>query len=103
MALLYCSRHSYSVVKDNPQFDANRCRPFCCDVTSDSLTSYVAEFTIDMATMIFCLSAIHPSKMVAVLQNIHTVSDTAFSKQLEIYFTHYENILLLMFFMLLEL
>ena len=63
-----------SFVKDNPQFDTNRCHAFCCDVTSDNLTSYLAESSVDIATIIYCLSAIHPSKMVAVLQNIYTVS-----------------------------
>jgi len=62
-------------VKENPQFDGNRCHPFCCDVTSDSLTNYVAEASADLATVIFCLSAIHPSKMVAVLENIYSVSE----------------------------
>lgn len=67
------SPRAIQFVKENPQFDANRCHPFCCDVTSDSLTSYVAEASADLATVIFCLSAIHPSKMVAVLENIYSV------------------------------
>jgi len=70
-------------MKDNPQFNASRCHPFCCDVTSDSLTNYLTESTADIATIIFCLSAIHPSKMVAVLQNIYTVSDTAFNEYIQ--------------------
>jgi len=70
-------------VKDNPQFDASRCHPFCCDVTADSLTSYIAESAADIATIIFCLSAIHPGKMVAVLQNVSTVSHTASSKHIQ--------------------
>ena len=70
-------------MKDNPQFDASRCHPFCCDVTADSLTSYIAESAADIATIIFCLSAIHPGKMVAVLENVYTVSDTALSKHIQ--------------------
>jgi len=68
--LLFCY-----LVKENPQFDANRCHPFCCDVTSDSLTNYFAEASANLATVIFCLSAIHPNKMVAVLENIYSVSE----------------------------
>ena len=63
------------LLKENPQFDANRCQPFCCDVTSDCLTNYLAESSADLATVIFCLSAVHPNKMVAVLENIHSVSE----------------------------
>ena len=66
-------------LKENPQFDANRCHPFCCDVTSDCLTNYLAEASADLATVIFCLSAIHPNKMVAVLENIYSVSEILFS------------------------
>jgi len=61
------------LMKDNAQFNASRCHAFCCDVVSDCL-SHVMETTVDIATIIFCLSAIHPSKMIAVLQNIYSVS-----------------------------
>ena len=43
---------------------------FQCDLTSDNLLSHVPECSVDIATLVFVLSAIHPDKMLAVLQNI---------------------------------
>ena len=43
---------------------------FQCDLTSDNLLSHVPECSVDIATLVFVLSAVHPDKMLAVLQNI---------------------------------
>ena len=43
---------------------------FQCDLTRDALVSHVPECSVDIATLVFVLSAIHPDKILAVLQNI---------------------------------
>ena len=43
---------------------------FHCDLTADSLESHLSKCSVDIATLVFVLSAIHPDKMLAVLQNI---------------------------------
>ena len=43
---------------------------FQCDLTVDSLLAHVSECSVHIATLVFVLSAIHPDKMLAVLQNI---------------------------------
>jgi methyltransferase-like protein 6 len=54
-------------------FDSNRCHPFCCDVVNESLENVVPSSSVDIATLIFCLSAIHPDKMATALLNIYKV------------------------------
>ena len=46
-----------------------------CDLTVDTLESHIPQFSVDMATLVFVLSAIHPDKMLAVLQNIILVKN----------------------------
>lgn len=67
------SPRAVQFVKDNEQFDADRCSAFCCDVTSEPLDQHVPASSVDFATLIFCLSAIHPDKMVPALVNICTI------------------------------
>ena len=43
---------------------------FHCDLTEDSLKSHLSKCNVDIVTLVFVLSAIHPDKMLAVLQNI---------------------------------
>ena len=48
---------------------------FQCDLTVDTLESHIPQRSVDIATLVFVLSAIHPDKMVAVLQNIIKVKN----------------------------
>lgn len=48
---------------------------FQCDLTVDTLESHIPQCSVDIATLVFVLSAIHPDKMVAVLQNIIKVKN----------------------------
>ena len=59
--------------QDHPQFDSCRCVVFHCDITKDDLIVNVPPSSVDVVSVIFVLSAIHPDKMVQVLRNIHTV------------------------------
>lgn len=60
-------------MQENKLYNSDICEAFVCDVTKEELVNYIAPDSIDIATMIFVLSAIHPNKMVDVLKNIHKV------------------------------
>ena len=47
---------------------------FQCDLTGEDLLEHVPPESVDVAMLIFVLSAVHPEKMHLVLQNIHKVS-----------------------------
>lgn len=66
------------VCQQNPLYCPERCCAFQCDLTKDDLRENVPEATVDVVTLIFVLSAVHPDKMKLVLQNISRVrADTA--------------------------
>lgn len=48
---------------------------FQCDLTVDTLEPHIPQYSVDIATLVFVLSAIHPDKMLAVLQNIIQVKN----------------------------
>lgn len=64
------SHRAVQFVKENPSYDPSRCTVFQCDIVNDDLTNQVTDGTVDVATMIFVLSAIHPDKMAAALRKI---------------------------------
>ncbi|XP_077454289.1 tRNA N(3)-cytidine methyltransferase METTL6 isoform X2 [Stigmatopora argus] len=67
------SPRAVDFVKKNPQFCPERCAVFQCDLTRDDLRDNVPEGSVDLATLIFVLSAIHPDKMASALRNVHGV------------------------------
>ncbi|XP_064620805.1 tRNA N(3)-methylcytidine methyltransferase METTL6-like [Lineus longissimus] len=67
------SPRAVQFVKDNELYQEDRCTAFQCDITKDDITSNVPENGLDLVTMIFVLSAIHPEKMVAALKNLAKV------------------------------
>ena len=66
-ALTVCSLQSH------PSYRTDRCSVFVCDVTANTLCDSVGENSVDLALVIFVLSAISPEKMVAALKNIFQV------------------------------
>lgn len=62
-----------SCLQQNPLFCPERCSAFQCDLTQDDLRSNVPEGGVDVVTLIFVLSAVHPDKMKQALQNISRV------------------------------
>ena len=48
---------------------------FQCDLTMDTLESHLPQCSMDILTLVFVLSAIHPDKMLAILQNSIQVED----------------------------
>lgn len=47
---------------------------FQCDLTKDDLLENIPPNSVDVAMLIFVLSAVHPEKMHLVLSNIYNVS-----------------------------
>jgi SAM-dependent methyltransferase len=56
----------------SPYYDAARCHAFVCDVAATALDPPVPPATVDVAVLIFVLSAMRPAAMPAVLARIYT-------------------------------
>ncbi|KAJ8734476.1 hypothetical protein PYW08_013726 [Mythimna loreyi] len=54
------SPRAVDFVKSNKLFDASRMKAFCADLTTDNLFENMEEGCVDIASLIFVLSAIHP-------------------------------------------
>ncbi|XP_017777291.1 PREDICTED: methyltransferase-like protein 6 [Nicrophorus vespilloides] len=67
------SPRAVDLVKSNELYDGVRVKAFQADVTTCNLVQETASDVVDIATLIFVLSAIHPEKFFATLKNIHTV------------------------------
>ncbi|GIY06846.1 tRNA N(3)-methylcytidine methyltransferase METTL6 [Caerostris extrusa] len=67
------SSKAIDLVKENSLYDPTKCNAFVCDATKDSLSEAIAADSVDIVSMIFVLSAIHPDKMLFVLNNIFKV------------------------------
>lgn len=67
------SPRAVDFVKANDLYNTSRCKAFQCDITSDSLSDNVPENSVDVVTLFFVLSAIHPDKMNLAVQNIWKV------------------------------
>ncbi|KAM6449289.1 tRNA N(3)-cytidine methyltransferase METTL6 isoform 2-T4 [Liasis olivaceus] len=67
------SPRAVEYVKQNPLYDAKRCKVFQCDLTKDDLLENVPLESVDVVMLIFVLSTIHPEKMHLVLRNIYKV------------------------------
>ncbi|KAJ8960425.1 hypothetical protein NQ318_013707 [Aromia moschata] len=65
------SPRAVEMVKSNPQYDSGCMKVFQCDITTDEVFGQVDKCTIDIATLIFTLSAVHPEKFVLILKNLH--------------------------------
>ena len=59
--------------QQHPLYCPERCKAFRCDLTQDDLRGDVPQASVDVVTLIFVLSAIHPDKMVRSLENIFRV------------------------------
>nr|XP_046157184.1 tRNA N(3)-methylcytidine methyltransferase METTL6-like [Oncorhynchus gorbuscha] len=67
------SPRAVEFVKEHSLYCAERCSVFQCDLTKDDLRGNVPVGCVDVATLIFVLSAIHPNKMQQALDNIYRV------------------------------
>ena len=66
------SSTAIQLVRENSQYDPERIQSFVCDLTDENEIP-IDENIIDLCSMIFVLSAIHPDKMSRVLNKIHRV------------------------------
>lgn len=62
----------------NDDYKSGQIKAFVADITQHDLTQSIPE-RVDMATLIFVLSAIHPAKMPQALRNIRKVSSFIYS------------------------
>ncbi|XP_071253456.1 tRNA N(3)-cytidine methyltransferase METTL6-like isoform X1 [Salvelinus alpinus] len=67
------SPRAVEFVKEHSLYCTERCSAFQCDLTKDDLRGNVPVGSVDVATLIFVLSAIHPDKMQQTLDNIYRV------------------------------
>uniref|UniRef100_A0A0E9X9I7 tRNA N(3)-cytidine methyltransferase n=1 Tax=Anguilla anguilla TaxID=7936 RepID=A0A0E9X9I7_ANGAN len=67
------SPRAVEFVQKNPLFCSERCKVFQCDLTTEDLQANIQADSVDVATLIFVLSAIHPDKMRLTLENIYRV------------------------------
>ncbi|XP_048413683.1 tRNA N(3)-methylcytidine methyltransferase METTL6 isoform X1 [Stegostoma tigrinum] len=67
------SPRAIEFVKQNHLYNAERCKAFQCDLTKDNLLENVPADSVDVVTLIFVLSAIHPDKMLLALENIYKI------------------------------
>ncbi|KAG5874741.1 hypothetical protein JTB14_011982 [Gonioctena quinquepunctata] len=65
------SPRAVEMVKNNPKYDPSCIKVFQCDITSETIFNEVERASVDIATLIFVLSAIHPDKFLNTLKNIH--------------------------------
>lgn len=54
------SPRAVEFVKANKLYDESKIKAFCADVTTEDLFEHVDENSVDLASLIFVLSAIHP-------------------------------------------
>ncbi|XP_039592105.1 tRNA N(3)-methylcytidine methyltransferase METTL6 isoform X2 [Polypterus senegalus] len=59
--------------QQNPLYNAKQCKAFQCDLTKDDLLENIPSESVDVVTLIFVLSAVHPDKMHLLLENIYKV------------------------------
>lgn len=65
------SPRAVQFVTTHPLYDERVITAFQCDLTKDSLVDKVAREAVDIVTMIFFLSAVHPDRMVQALRNVY--------------------------------
>ncbi|XP_065349368.1 tRNA N(3)-methylcytidine methyltransferase METTL6 [Cloeon dipterum] len=64
------SSRAVEFVKKDARFDPEKITAFQADITADDLSANVPEGSVDVATLIFVLSAVHPEKFKQALGNI---------------------------------
>jgi methyltransferase-like protein 6 len=67
------SPRAIEFVKSHPSYNESTIKAFQCDITTDQISKEIEHKSIDIATLIFVLSAIHPDKFHQTLQNMFNV------------------------------
>lgn len=64
------SQRAIDFVKQNPLYDETIIKAFQCDITTDTIFETIANESLDIISMIFVLSAIHPDKFDDVFKTL---------------------------------
>ncbi|KAL4560061.1 hypothetical protein LXL04_032209 [Taraxacum kok-saghyz] len=67
------SHHAINLVKSHEKFSEDQMNAFVCNITEDDLCDHIKPASLDIATLIFTLSAVCPEKMPTVIQNLRRV------------------------------
>ncbi|ETN58625.1 hypothetical protein AND_009791 [Anopheles darlingi] len=65
------SPRAVELVRKHNLYDDRYMSAFACDITTDEVFGTLTEHSLDIATLIFVLSAIHPDKFRVTLSNIY--------------------------------
>lgn len=65
------SPRAVDFVKQHNLYDESYMKAFQCDITSKDIFEHIADNSLDLITMIFVLSAIHPEKFNQVVDNLY--------------------------------
>lgn len=73
------SDEAIKLVQQHPQYTESKCKAFVADLTSNIVERFKDAMlplypSINVLTLIFVLSAIHPDKMLQCVENLYTVS-----------------------------
>ncbi|EQC26059.1 hypothetical protein SDRG_16078 [Saprolegnia diclina VS20] len=63
------SQHAIEILRAHEAYEASRCNAFVCDIANDKID--VPDASIDVALVVFVLSAILPGAMDAVVAKLH--------------------------------
>lgn len=64
------SQRAVDFVKQNKLYDEEIIKAFQCDITTETIFDTIETGSVDIISMIFVLSAIHPTKFQSVSQNL---------------------------------
>lgn len=64
------SPRAVEFVKQNPLYDETIIKAFQCDITTETIFQTIPHNSVDLISMIFVLSAIHPNKFNAVFEHL---------------------------------
>lgn len=65
------SGRAVEFVRQNPLYNAEKMLAFQCDITTDEVFQHIEPDSLDIITMVFVLSAIHPARFANVLRSLH--------------------------------
>ena len=73
------SPRAVEFVKKNELYDEAKIKAFQCDITSDSIFEEIPLESVDVITMVFVLSAIHPENFQKVAENMFKLLKNGFT------------------------
>lgn len=65
------SPRAIDLVRAHNLYNDQQINAFCCDITTEAIFDTIPEDTVDIITLVFVLSAIHPEKFPTVIRNLY--------------------------------